>query len=188
MVNAVQNIGNWYYGVTPDTYRLQYRTSGIDDNSGGWTDVPQTGDMSGVLAASDIQFGFLFRTAGAMMLPARVLSLALLYETDDDLPSQYRWNFGDFNSSNGTFAWIQASLFGATLPTHTMDIYRADTNALVLTQTSGSTTNGEFQHWTGSTWSGGLSGDTVGLRRRFSPTGSLPGGVDLYAKLLVGAT
>ena len=125
------------------------------------------------------------------MLPARVLSLALLYETDDDLPSQYRWNFGDFNSSNGTFAWIQASLFGATgaaLGQHTIDIFRADTNALVLTQISGATTNGQYQFWSGSTWNLGLSGDNIGTRRRFVPTGSLPGGVDLFAKLIVGAT
>jgi len=119
------------------------------------------------------------------MLPARVLSLALIYETDDALPSQYRWNYSDFNTSNGTFAWVQATLFGTSIGTHTINIYRADTDALVLTQASTSTTNGTFENWNGSSWVSGLGADTVGRRRRFVPSGSLPGSVDLYAKITI---
>jgi hypothetical protein len=119
------------------------------------------------------------------MLPARILSLALLYETDDALPSQYRWNNGDFNAGNGTFAWIQTVLFGGSLTTHTINIYRADTDALVLTQASTGTTNGAFENWNGSAWVAGLGADTVGRRRRFVPSASLPSGVDLYAKITV---
>lgn len=185
LVAQAENLGDDTMGVTPDMYRLQYRTSGIDDNSGAWTDVPQTGDLSGVSPSASIQFAFLFRTAGVIMLPARILSLALLYETDDALPSQYRWNFGDFNAATGTFGWVQAALFGTSLATHTINIYRADTDALVLTQASTGTTNGAFEYWTGSAWAAGLGSDAVGTRRRFVPSGSLPGGVDLYAKLTV---
>lgn len=185
LVNAMENLGDDTMGVAPDMYRLQVRTSGIDDNSGAWTDVPQNGDLSGLGTPSSIQFALMFRTAGVVMLPARVLSLALIYETDDALPSQYQWNFGDFNLSNGTFAWIQAALFGASLTTHTINIYRADTNALVLTQASTGTTNGTFEYWTGSAWAAGLGTDTIGTRRRFVPTGSLPSGVNLYAKISV---
>ena len=185
LVNCVENLGDDTMGVTPDMFRLQYRTSGIDDNSGSWVDVPQTGDLSGVSSAANIQFAFLFRTAGVIMLPSRVISLALLYETADELPSQYRWNFGDFDTANGTFAWIQAALFGASLTTHTINVYRADTNALVLTQASTGTTNGTFEYWTGSAWTAGLGTDTLNTRRRFVPTASLPSGVDLYATLTV---
>jgi hypothetical protein len=170
-------------GVAPDAYRVQVRTSGIDDNSGAWTDVPQDGDLSGLGTPSNIQFAFQFRTAGVIMLPARILSLALIYETADALPSQYRWNFGDFNTANGTFAWVQSALFGASLTTHTINIYRADTNALVLTQASTGTTNGTFEYWTGSAWTAGLGSDTLNTRRRFVPSGSLPGSVDLYATI-----
>jgi hypothetical protein len=185
LVNCVENIGDHTMGVAPDAYRMQVRTSGIDDNSGAWTDVPQDGDLSGLGTPSAIQFAFQFRTAGVIMLPARVLSLALLYETADALPSQYRWNFGDFNQSNGTFAWVQTVLFGATPGVHTIDVYRADTNALVLTQASSGTTNGDFENWSGSAWVAGIGADTVGRRRRFVPTASLPGGVDLYATITV---
>lgn len=185
VVNNVENLGNETFGIAPDMYKVQYRTSGIDDNSGAWTDVPQTGNLSGVSSAANIQFAFMFRTAGTMMLPGRVLSLALIYETDDALPSQYRWNFGDFNTSNGTFAWIQVALFGAALGVHTIDIYRADTNALVLSQSSSGTTNGTFEYWDGGAWVAGLGTDTLNTRRRFVPSGSLPGSVDLYAKITV---
>jgi hypothetical protein len=185
LVNAVENLGDSTMGVAPDAFRVQVRTSGIDDNSGAWTDVSPDGDLSGLGTPSAIQFALQFRTAGVIMLPARVLSLALIYETDDALPSQYRWNFGDFNASNGTFGWVQASLFGGTPGVHTISIYRSDTDALVLTQASTTTTNGTFENWNGSAWVAGIGADTVGRRRRFVPSGSLPGGVDLYAKLTV---
>jgi hypothetical protein len=183
VTNNVANIGDSTMGVAPDAYRVQVRTSGIDDNSGAWTDVPSNGDLSGLGTPSSIQFALQFRTAGLVMLPARVLSLALLYETDDALPSQYQWNFGDFNASNGTFGFIQTA--SLTITTHTINIYRADTDALVLTQASTGTTNGTFEYWTGSAWTAGLGSNSVGTRRRFVPSGSLPGGVDLYAKLTV---
>jgi hypothetical protein len=80
---------------------------------------------------------------------------------------------------------VQSALFGAALTTHTIEVYRADTDALVLTQASTGTTNGAFENWNGSAWVAGLGADTVGRRRRFVPSGSLPGGVDLYAKLTV---
>lgn len=183
LVNCAENIGDHTMGITPDMYQVQVRTSGIDDNTGAWTDVAPNGDLSGLGTPSSIQFAFRFRTAGLVMLPARVLSLALLYETDDALPSQYQWNFGDFNATNGTFGFIQVS--SLTITTHTINIYRADTDALVLTQASTGTTNGAFEYWTGSAWTAGLGSNSVGTRRRFVPSGSLPGGVDLYAKLTV---
>lgn len=182
-VNCVENIGDNTLGITTDMFKMQYRTSGITDNSGAWVDVPQTGDLSGVLPSANIQFAFLFRTAGLVMLPARILALTLVYETADALPSQYRWNFSDFDTSNGTFAWKQVNLFGSTPPTHTIDIYRADTNALVLTQASTSTTNGSFQYYSGAAWYTGIGSDIVDTRRRFVPSGSLPGSVDLYATI-----
>jgi hypothetical protein len=185
LVNAAQNLGDFTMGVSPDMYRIQIRTSGIDDNSGSWTDVSQDGDLSGLGTPQDIQFSFVFRTLGVVLLPARILSLGLVYETADALPSQYRWNFSDFNTTNGTFAWIQITLFGGSLTTHTIEIYRSDTDALVLTQASTSTTNGTFEYWNGSSWVSGLGTDVVGTRRRFVPSGSLPGSVDLYAKIIV---
>lgn len=178
------HIGGDEIGKTPEAFRLLYRTSGISDNSGSWTAVPGNGDLSGVSAASSIQFAIEFKAIADIMVPARVTSLALLYESADALPSQYRWNDADLDASNGTFAWIQGSLFGATPGVHTINIYRADTNALVLTQASSGSTNGDFQYYSGG-WTNGVGPDTVDTRRRFVPTGSLPSGVALYAVITV---
>jgi hypothetical protein len=80
---------------------------------------------------------------------------------------------------------VQTTLFGSALGVHTIEIFRADTNALVLTQASSGTANGTFESWTGVVWEPGLGADTVGRRRRFVPTGSLPSNIDLYAKLTI---
>jgi hypothetical protein len=177
--------GNTFAERSADTFYVQYRTSGIDDNSGAWTTVPVTGNLTGVSAASAIQFALVFRTMTDVPYPARVTALCLVYETDDDLPSQYQWNFDDSSSATGTFGFTQVALFGTTPGVHTFEIYRSDTNGLVLTQASSGTTNGVFEFWNGSAWVAGLSTDTVGLRRRFRPTAGLPSGIDLYAKLRV---
>ena len=185
-VNAVSNIGSAAFGKVPSGYRLYFRTAGISDNSGAWSPVPANGDLSGAGSASEVQFMAEFQLMTDIMVPARIMNMALVYETPDPLPSQYRWNFGDFNTSNGTFGVVQTSLFGVAPGIHTINIFRADTNALVLTQASSSTTNGQWEFWNGSAWVAGLGTDAVGARRRFVPTGSLPGGVALYANITVG--
>lgn len=186
LVNAAGNLGSSAFGKVCAGFRVYVRTAGINDNSGAWTLVPANGDLSGLGSVSEVQFMTEFQLLTDIMVPARVMNMALVYETPDPLPSQYRWNFGDFNTSNGTFAWVQSTPFGGTLGTHTINILRADTNALVLTQSSSSTTNGTFEFWNGSTWAAGLGFDVIGTRRRFVPTGSLPGGVPLYATISVG--
>lgn len=186
MVNDVENLGGSRLGVAPDAYRVQVRFSGIDDNSGEWITLPQNGDLSGFNMTTAVQFAFQFRTLGVTMLPARVTSLALLYEDQDEIPPQYKWNSADTVTSSGTHAWVQMSLFGSTPGVHTIEIFRADTNQLVLTQKSTGTENGNFQNWNGSSWVAGIGADTVGRRRRFVPTASLPANVDFYARLTVG--
>jgi hypothetical protein len=185
LATGPDHLGSLEFGKALEPYRIVYRTSGISDNSGSWTVIDDTGDLSGVSAASSIQFALEFKTIGDICLPARVNALAFIYETADALPSQYRWNFSDSSATTGTFAWIQTALFGGSLTVHTINIFRADTNALVLTQASSGSANGTFEFWNGSAWVAGLSTDTVGTRRRFTPTASLPSGVDLYATITV---
>lgn len=178
------HLGSNEFGKTLEPYRLLYRTSGIVADTGSWTQVPSNGDLSGVSAASQIQFAAEFKAIGDICIPGRISSICFLYETNDALPSQYRWNFSDFDTSTGVFAWIQVALF-SSLTTHTINIYRADTDALVLSQTSPGGVNGDFQYWNGSAWTNGLGTNTVDLRRRFLPTASLPSGVRLYATVTV---
>lgn len=177
-------LGGDVLGTAPEPYRLSYRTSGISDNSGGWTALGDDGDLSGVGAASYIQFKVEYRVAGNIMLPNRLYGLTVVYESSDNLPGFLEWNINDSSTSDGTLGFTQTALYGSTFNL-TINYYREDTDANVLSQTSPGTTNGVFEYWNGSTWVAGLTTDTVGQRRRFRPTAGLPSGVNVYAKIQV---
>jgi hypothetical protein len=184
LINCAKNIGDSKFGVTPDMYKLQYRTSGISNNSGSWIDARQDGNLYQVTPSSEIQFAFQFRTMGSMMLPARVLSLALLYEDQESIASFYRWNVNDSNINNGTFAWIQVDLYNSPHQ-YVIEVYRFQDDKLLLTQDSKGTSNGIFEYWNGEAWVTGLGNNIIGTRRRFVPTRLIPRDTNVYAKLLL---
>lgn len=185
-VNNVHNLGSEQHGVCVEPYYMSVRFNGIDTNSGTWIDIGNNGDLSQYGAQSELQFSFTFRTLGVSMIPPRINALTLVYETDDALPSQYKWNFSDTSADSGIIGFVQSNLFNTSVGTHTISIYRSDTDALVMTQaSSGTTANGQFQYFSG-VWNSGVGSDVIGTRRRFVPSGSLPAGIDLYAKITVG--
>jgi hypothetical protein len=184
-VNEAQNIGGDTLGISPEGYKVYYRTSGITDNSGAWTLLPANFDMSGITAATSIQFKFEFKILSLTCVPARIFGLYLIYEVQDDIPSSLRWNMDDSSATDGTTGFIQSTSFSVFPNVMQIDYYRSDTNADVLTQSSSSTTNGVFEYWNGSAWTAGLGTNTIGLRRRFRPTAGLPNGVAVYPKLTV---
>ena len=100
------------------------------------------------------------------------------------MPSSHQWNFDDSDPDTGIIGFIQKTTMGS-VPVLKIDYYRNDTDALVLSQTSASTTNGVFEYHNGSTWTAGVGTDTVGLRRRFRPTAGLPAGIAVYPKISV---
>jgi hypothetical protein len=188
LINAVTHIeaGGENEKAT-EPVRIYYRTEGISDNSGTWNLVSQTGNLSQVTPTNQIQFALSFRTMGDICIPARVLSLAFLYEGTDALPDQYQWSLADSNTLDGTFGFTQFSLLPVWPVVHTINIYRADNLTVALTQSSDDSTYGVFEYYNGVTWVSGLGNNEVGVRRRFRPTSSLPGGVDLYATLSVSS-
>jgi hypothetical protein len=182
-MNDCQQLGDDDLGITPEGYKVYYRTAGIIDNSGAWLPLGLDYDLSGVAAASSIQFKFEFKILSATCVPGRIFGLAVIYEAQDDIPSELRWNMDDSSSTDGTVGFIQSTSFSVLPTVLQIDYYRSDTNANVLTQLSSSTTNGEFEYHNGSTWVSGIGTNTIGLRRRFRPTSGLPNGVAVYPKL-----
>lgn len=182
LVASAQQLGGDVLGMTPDGFKIYYRTTGITDNSGSWSLVPIDRDLGGIAAASAIQFKFEFKTISEKSIPGRILGLAVLYESSDALPSNFEWNLADSSNTDGTVGFDQLTLVSATIAFQ-IDYYRSDNQANVLTQTSASTTNGVFEYWNGSGWSAGVGTDTIGLRRRFRPTAGLPSGINVYAKI-----
>jgi hypothetical protein len=184
-VNALRTVNSERYNhMAAEPYKIWYRTSGISDNSGGWTIVPDGGVLTGVTAASTIQFRIKFKTAGTHCLPTKVYSVCVVYENSVDIPSHLKWNFSDTNNSSGTVGFLQTCYYGS-VPNLQIDYYRADTDANVLSQASTGSTNGVFEYWDGSSWTSGLGTDTINIRRRFRPTTFLPTGVNVYARLKV---
>jgi hypothetical protein len=170
---------------TLEPYFLYYRTEGMDDNTGEWSPVPQSGSLSAIEPTSEIQFAFAFKTWGDLCIPSRICSATLIYEAEDALPGEYQWNLADSNTIDGTFGFTQTLAFDNWPKLHTIKIYRSDNNTLSLEQNSDGTTFGVFEYWDGEMWDSGLGDNQPGTRRRFRPTSSLPGGIDLYAVLSV---
>lgn len=176
--------------ATPDSevswnaepYRMYARTAGISDNSGAWTLLNDTGDLSSFAGANAIQLMFEFRTFSKQCLPARILNVCVVWESSAYIPGWLEWNVNDDDLTNGTVGFTEITTNGS-VPNFQIDYYREDTNANVLTQQSTGTTNGVFEQWNGSLWVAGTGSDTVGQRRRFRPTAGLPSGVNLYQKL-----
>lgn len=170
-------------GLSTEPYRLYYRTTGITDNSGAWTLLDSTAMLDGVAGTPYIQFMFEFRTIGFTCIPARIHNVGVVYDSDDSLPAELRWNLGDSDNSNGTLGMTQTDAF-TSLDSLTITYYRTDTQAAVLVQSSAGTINGVWEYWTGSAWTAGLGSNAISVRRRFVPTAGLPVGVDVYAKVV----
>jgi len=188
-VNATTTLGTGPYIVPTEPFSIQVRTAGIDDDSGGWSDVGMAGDLQFLGAANAIQFRFLFKVLGNTCIPARIHGVSVLYDADVNILPELEWNLNDSDLTNGTVGFTQNTLFsGSTPPNMTINYYRSDTSALVLTQGSLGSANGVFQWYSGSLWTGSLvSNDLgpneVGTRRRFVPSAGLPAGINVYAQI-----
>lgn len=183
-MSFIKKLGADKFSIAPEPIKMFYRTHGIVDNSGSWTELDDYGSMSGVAPADSIQFMFEFKVIGTHCVPGRLLSVEIMYETTDTLPSHLQWNFSDSNNTNGTVGFIQKTLYGS-VPDLQIDYYRADNDINLLTQRSTSATNGAFEYWNGASWVAGLGTDTVGQRRRFVPSAGLPASTNVYAKIRV---
>lgn len=154
-VNAVQVLGGATgknLGMTPEAYRVQFRTSGITDNSGGWTALDDTLELSGVAGATHIQFRLEFRMSNTM-IPARILAAGVLYQ---DTGMSDHWQ-GSTNIGtdivNKNFGFRHAVPYGGTVPSLTCELFDAESGASLGSDTS------VTQAWTwlkstngGSTW------------------------------------
>lgn len=153
-VTHPQFYGSANLGLTPEPFRIYARTSGIADDTGDWTLIDDTGNLSSFAAASTIQFMIEFRIIGPFALPNRIYSLACIFE-DSSTDSHYQPSVANSSSTSNRFAWRFATAFGGTVPTLTVKIYDAITGNLLLTDTTAAQSKGTFEKSTndGSSWS-----------------------------------
>jgi hypothetical protein len=183
--SSKQYFGSIELGIPAEPFLMYARTAGIADNSGSWTLLNASGTLSGLDANDYVQLMFEFKMIGTFCVPNRIYNACVTYEVDSVLPDELEWNLADSSSSNGTMGFKQIAVFGGGTPSLTINYYRSDNNANVLTQSSASSTNGTFEYWTGSAWAAGIGPNTIATRRRFVPSAGLPASTDVYAKITI---
>lgn len=146
-------------GMGPEPIRAYYRTAGISDDSGSWTLLPQSGDMTGVSGTAEIQLMVEFRI-GNTMIPGRVHAVGVVYTDTGSAPSSY-WqeSIGKSSVASAQFAWRFKSAYGTTIPRLRIRLYNAVTGAL-LDDDDTTTLAGTWEKSTdGTTWAAWSTGD-----------------------------
>lgn len=158
-------------GMPSEPVRMYYRTTGITDNSGSWTLLDYTGDLSSVSPGTSIQFMLEWRVIGPICIPAKVFSVTLIYD-DLSTDSHYQPSVGNSSTTNKQFAWRFATAFGSTVPRLKIRLYDAVSGGLLVTDDS-VTLAGTWAKSTdgGATWSGYDTSDKINNTTyiRFTP-------------------
>jgi hypothetical protein len=181
-----QYTGDFNLGYTPEPIRIYYRTSGIDDNSGEWTETI-SGDLSGASPGTYIQFKIHFDVMGEFCIPRRLYSIACTYEDGgSDSQDSHYLSSADFSDRNTkTFAWKHSVAFGYAVPTLRIRLYNAITDG-ILDDDDSVTQTGTWQRSTdgGSNWATYSTDDKSNNTTfiRFTPA-SIPDNVQVKALL-----
>ena len=182
-LDHMEYAGDYGLGFPVESYKLWYRTSGIDDNSGAWTEVGVGADLTSASVGNYIQFKIAFDIMGEICVPTRIYSICVTFE-DSSQDSHYQPSLTKSSASSRIFAWKQVTAWGTNIPNLQIRLYNADTGFLVLDDTVTASASGTWQYSTnGSTWnSWSASADTVGNYIRYTAT-SLPNNITVKALL-----
>lgn len=175
--------GSYELGVPSDPFRVYYRTSGIDDNSGSWVELPKSGDLTGVAPSDYIQFRLALDIIGDFCVPARIYGILCSYE-DGSQDSHYLPSLTKSSAASRIIAWKQIALWGSSIPDLRIRLYNASTGFLVLEDTVAVSGYGVFEYsLDGITWSAwDDSQDAVGNYIRYTAT-TLPSNITVRALL-----
>lgn len=151
-VNASIQLGSGTMGLPSEPYRVYYRTEGISDNSGAWTQLDDTLSLSAVTPSTSIQLMFEFKILGGFCIPARLYSCGVVYE-DMTTDSHYQPSVVHSSASSKRFAWRFSTAFGSTVPTMRVRLYDAVTGGLLVDDNT-ATPTGTFEKSTndGAAW------------------------------------
>ena len=145
--------GDYGLGFPVESYKVWYRTSGIDDNSGAWIELPVGADLDSAVPGEYIQFKIAFDILGEICVPSRIYSIAATYE-DSSQDSHYQPSLTKSSAAGKIFAWQQVATWGSNIPNMRIRLYDAATNNELLNDTVTASAFGEWQYSTnaGVTW------------------------------------
>lgn len=174
--------GDFNLGHTPEPIRLFYRTEGIDDNSGVWTETI-SGDLSSVTPSTYIQFMVYIDLLGEFCVPRKVYSICCVYE-DGSQDYHYEPSLTYSSAQNRVFAWRQGMSWGSNIPNLQIKLFNIATGFLVLDDDITSSASGTWEYSTnGTVWNAwSAAADTVGNYIRYTAT-SLPNNITVRALL-----
>jgi hypothetical protein len=184
-VDHMEYAGDYGLGFPVESYKLWYRTSGIDDNSGAWTEVPVGADLDAAASGDYIQFKIAFDILGEICAPTRIYSIAATYE-DSSQDSHYQPSLSKSSAAGKIFAWQQVASWGGTIPNMRLRLYDASTNNEILndTVTASAYGNWEYSSNAGVTWANwSSSADAVNNYIRYTGTTFGYSGVTVRALL-----
>lgn len=147
--DALRNLG-----ITPEAFKIGYRTSGITDDSVEFTDLDDSG-LINAAGANSIQLSIKFRTIGTMsMIPSRILSAGVLYDAGS--MSAYWQGSSNIGTdlANKRFGFRHAVAYGGTVPRLKVALFDAESGASLGTD---DTTTAAWT-WEKSTNAGGAWG------------------------------
>jgi hypothetical protein len=146
-------LGTQALGKQTEPFETYARTSSIQtDSTTGWVLLNDSHSLAGLSGAASIQFKFEFKILGDTCIPARIMGIECTYE-DTTTDSHYTASVGKSNLTSKIFAFWFKTAFGTTVPNLRISLYDADTNGLLLTDTTALHASGTFEKTTdGSTW------------------------------------
>lgn len=177
--------GNYNLGYNPEPIKLFYRTTGIDDNSGAWTETI-SGDLSSVTPADSIQFMLYIDVLGEFCIPKKVYSLCCTYE-DGSQDSHYEPSLTYSSAQNRVFAWRQITAWGSNIPNLRLRLYNIANGFSVLDDDITSSASGTWEYSTnGTVWNTwNAAQDVIGNYIRYTAT-TLPNNITVRALLTQG--
>lgn len=151
--NEVSKLGDDTFSLATEPYRIYYRTSGISDNTGGWTLLDGGYSLSGIAPGAQIQFAYAFKILGTTCIPARILSTTLIYE-DNSTDSHYEPSVSASSLVSASFAYRQGVAWGSNIPNMRIRLYNTANGSSVLDDTVSGSLYGTWQYsiTSGSTW------------------------------------
>ena len=171
-VDHQEYAGTYGLGFPVESYKLWYRTTGIDDDTGAWTEVGVGADLTGVTPSDYIQFKIAFDIMGEICAPTRIYSICCTYE-DSSQDSHYQPSLSKSSTASKIFAWKQVVAWGSNIPNLRVRLYDASTEVELLNDTVTLSSYGTWQYSTdGTTWnSWSSSADAVGNFIRYTASG-----------------
>jgi hypothetical protein len=100
-----QKLGSETFSIQTESFRIFYRTNGIDNNTGKWGRLNDLGELNEIFT-KEIQFAFTFKILGTFCIPARLKGFIITYE-DNSTNDNYVPSLENNSIENRIFAWYQ---------------------------------------------------------------------------------